>query len=150
MTNYVQFLTGNHVLNVALVCWFAAQSLKIVSGLFINKKLNLKLFFASGGMPSSHTSTVVGLTTAVAFVRGFTSVEFAICFVFSTVVMYDATGVRWETGKQAEVLNYIMDHWHDKTPALFQQNLKILIGHTPFQVLAGALLGVLIGVLMCL
>ncbi len=142
-------ILSNQVLLVAVVSWFVAQSLKIVSGLVVDHKLNLKLFFASGGMPSSHTSTVVGLTTAVAYACGLDSVEFAISFVFSTIVMYDATGVRWQAGRQAEVLNYIMEHWHDKkTPELFQQNLKILIGHTPFQMLAGAVLGVAIGVLM--
>lgn len=151
MTNYVAFLTGNHVLNVAIVSWFMAQALKILSSLIVTKKLDLRQFFASGGMPSSHTSTVVGLTTAVGFVSGIESVQFAIAFIFSTVVMYDATGVRWHAGKQAEVLNYIMKNWHgNKKPEIFQQNLKILIGHTPFQVLAGALLGVLVGVLMCL
>lgn len=75
-------ILSNQVLLVAVVSWFVAQSLKIVSGLVVDHKLNLKLFFASGGMPSSHTSTVVGLTTAVAYACGLDSVEFAISFVF--------------------------------------------------------------------
>lgn len=145
----LQDLLSNRVLWTAIVGWFAAQALKVVSGFVINHKLDWKLFFASGGMPSSHTSTVVGLTTAVAFAEGLNSAAFAIAFVFSTVVMYDATGVRWETGKQARVLNYMMQNWHhSKTPEMFQENLKIFVGHTPFQVWAGALLGLCIGILM--
>lgn len=149
MNNAVNFFTGNHVLNVTIFCWFLAQFLKIVFAFASTKKLNLMLIFSSGGMPSSHTSSVVGLTTAVAFVSGFFSVEFAICVCFSCVVMYDATGVRREAGKQAAILNYIMDNWNDKPPVIFQKELKELIGHTPFQVLAGAILGFVVGILMC-
>lgn len=150
MTNTVSFLTGNHVLNVTIVCWFVAQFLKIFFEFIRNHKFNWMLIFSSGGMPSSHTSSVVGLTTAVGFVAGLNSIAFAICVCFSCVVMYDATGVRREAGKQATILNYIMEHWNDKAPDIFQKELKELIGHTPFQVLSGAILGLAISVMMCM
>ena len=148
MKEYVAFLTGNYVLDVAIVCWFAAQALKIVTNYVKTRKLKLRMFFASGGMPSSHTSTVVGAAVAVGRVCGPASPEFAIMAVLSLIVMYDASGVRRETGKQAIILNYIMDHWRETPPDIFQKDLKELVGHTPFEVLAGAALGVLLGFLL--
>lgn len=142
------FITGNFVLDIALVCWFAAQGLKIVTFYFKTRKLKLRMFFSSGGLPSSHTSTVVGVAVAVGRVCGYASPLFAVTVVVALIVMYDASGVRWETGKQAIILNYIMDHWRETPPDIFQKDLKELVGHTPVEVLAGAALGLALGFLL--
>lgn len=148
MKNVVDFLTGNHILNVGILCWLAAQVIKIIIALFKTKKLNLGLLFASGGMPSSHSSLIVGVTTAIGKVNGTGSPLFALSVAVALIVMYDASGVRNETGKQARLLNYIMKNWHDTPPEIFTKELKELIGHSPFEVLAGAVLGLGIGLLM--
>ncbi len=148
MSQCVSFITGNFVLDVALLCWFSAQALKIVTSYFKTRKLKLRMFFSSGGLPSSHTSTVVGVAVAVGRVCGFSSPLFAVTVVVALIVMYDASGVRWETGKQAIILNYIMDHWRETPPDIFQKDLKELVGHTPFEVLAGAALGLALGFLL--
>ncbi len=142
------FLTGNFVLDVALVSWFAAQTLKIATHYCKTRQLRLRLFFSSGGMPSSHTSTVIGATTAIGRICGTASPEFAIMLIVSVIVMYDATGVRRETGRQSVVLNYIMDHWRETPPEIFQRDLKELVGHTPLEVLAGMILGLAIGLIL--
>ena len=142
------FLTGNFVIDVALVAWFAAQSLKILTHYCETRQVRWRLFFSSGGMPSSHTSTVVSATVAVGRICGTTSPEFAIMLILALIVMYDATGVRLETGRQAVILNYIMDHWRETPPEIFQKDLKELVGHTPIEVLAGAALGLALGFIL--
>ena len=105
--------------------------------------------FDSGGMPSSHTSLVVGLTTATAYQYGLGSTMFPLSLAFSLIVMYDAAGVRRHAGKQAEVLNRILDDMF-KGQSISERKLKEVLGHSPLQVLAGAVLGVFIGVVyMC-
>ena len=100
-------------------------------------------------MPSSHSATVCGLAAAAAIREGFTSSVFALSLVLATVVMYDAMGVRRETGEQAKVLNRILNQWMDdnarNAPIFADKKLKEMVGHTPFEVLSGAVLGVLIG-----
>lgn len=142
------FLTGNYVIDVAVVCWFSAQALKIITHYAKTRQIRLRLFFSSGGLPSSHTSTVVGAAVATAQVCGLSSPEFAIMTVLAVIVMYDASGVRLETGRQAVILNYIMDHWRETPPDIFQKDLKELVGHTPFEVMAGAVLGLVLGLLL--
>ena len=105
--------------------------------------------YGSGGMPSSHSSTVCALTTSAAYCYGLGSAEFAISFVLAAVVMYDAMGVRRETGKQAKLLNLIMEQDFFKFDnELFQKRLKEFVGHTPLQVAAGAVLGIVLAVIM--
>jgi len=100
-------------------------------------------------MPSSHSSFVVGLMTAVGLVHGWDSSIFAIAFVFALVVMYDAAGVRRAVGKQAVIINQIIEDWHTKkNKPLNEKRLKELIGHTPVEVIAGATLGIIIANLM--
>lgn len=99
----------------------------------------------SGGMPSSHSATVCGLTTASALCYGVESFQFAISFVLAAVVMYDAIGVRQETGKQAKLLNLIMEQdWFNLNNQEIQKRLKEFVGHTPLQVAAGAALGIIL------
>ena len=145
---FFQEIAMNHVLLVGVVCWFVAQALKVVFYLIIAQKLDFSRFFGLGGMPSSHSSVVCGLATSVGLLKGFYSPEFAISFVLAGVVMTDAAGVRRAAGKQAAVLNQLIAEIFDPNQGLNYGKLKELLGHSPFEVLIGALIGVLIGFLM--
>ncbi|MBQ9914502.1 MAG: divergent PAP2 family protein [Clostridia bacterium] len=147
---YLQDFLANRVLWTAVLGWLIAQVLKVIIDLFKEKRFDLGRMIGSGGMPSSHSSFVMALTTAVAFTCGLSSAEFAICAVLSFVVMYDASGVRRETGRQAEIINDIIDNFGKTAPEIFGKQLKELIGHEPVEVFAGALLGIAIGILMFL
>lgn len=138
-------LFSNEILVSAVIGWLVAQVLKTLIDCWFNKSFALERMVGSGGMPSSHSSTVCALTMSAAGRYGVESFEFAICFVLASVVMYDAIGVRQETGKQAKLLNLIMKQDFFKLEeAQFEKNLKELVGHTPLQVFAGAVLGILL------
>lgn len=141
-------LLENKILICAILGWFIAQALKVVFVLIQEKKFDMRRFVGSGGMPSSHSSFVLALTTAVAFEEGLNSALFAICVVFSFIVMYDAAGVRRAAGKQAEILNSIIENFWQDNPKVTGERLKELLGHTPKQVFVGAILGILISVIM--
>ena len=145
-------LLQNEVLICSLVSWFIAQVLKIPTYLLVEKELNWRRFFGSGGMPSSHTSFVVALTLMTGFDAGFQSVAFAIAFTLAAIVMYDAMGVRHETGEQAKVLNRMFTEWMDQGFEQFQlphgKKLKEMVGHTPIEVVTGAALGIVLGFAM--
>lgn len=146
MKNVVDFFTGNLILNLSILAWATAQLLKLFITLVTEGFLDWKHLFSSGGMPSSHSATVCACAASVAFLYGWSSPLFAIAAVLAFVVMYDAANVRRETGKQAQILNYMMEHWSQMRPEeLFDKALKELIGHTPIQVLMGALLGIAVG-----
>ena len=141
--DFFKGLADNQVLITALVGWTVAQLLKTIIDLILNRSFSAERLVGTGGMPSSHSATVCGLTTAAGLVYGVSSFEFAISFVLASVVMYDAMGVRREAGKQAKLLNMILEQDSFRlTNEAFQQRLKELIGHTPLQVLAGAALGI--------
>lgn len=131
----------------ALIGWFIAQLIKVVLVLITNKKLDMSRFIGSGGMPSSHTALVCSLTTAIGYDEGFSSSIFALSAVFSLVVMYDAAGVRRAAGQQAKILNLIIEDWGKKPYAETGKKLKELLGHTPKEVFAGAILGIAIGII---
>lgn len=136
-------LGRNLVFMAGFYAWMIAQIMKVFTTFYKEGKWTLKPLMESGGMPSSHSSLVMGVTTAVALKHGLGSTLFPICLAFSLIVMYDAAGVRRHAGKQAEVLNLIVAELFHGHP-VSETQLKELIGHTPSQVLAGALLGVLI------
>ncbi len=144
-------LFQNKIFVAAALGWLIAQLLKTLIHLFITKKFVAERLVGSGGMPSSHSATVCSLATASCFEYGAGSFEFAIALMFAIVVMYDAMGVRRETGIQAKVLNEMLRVFEDmgKEELSAQEKLKEFVGHTPLQVLAGALLGIMIAVLMC-
>lgn len=123
--------------------WLIAQALKVVIGIFRKKRFDFKLFLGSGGMPSAHTAGATCLATMAGLEQGFDSVYFALAFAFTIVVMFDAQGVRRSTGKQAEILNKVMDdiYWQGK---IQETRLRELIGHTPVEVIMGLLLGITI------
>ena len=136
-------ILSNQVLVSAVAGWIVAQVLKTMLDFALNRTIHWERMVGSGGMPSSHSATVCGLTTAAALHYGVSSFEFAVCFVLSMVVMYDATGVRRETGKQAKLLNSILSENPLKLNAeVLQEKLKEYVGHTPLQVVAGAILGI--------
>ena len=142
--NYIHELFGNHMFVCALIAYFSAQIIKIILCLINERRLDLHLMFASGGMPSSHASTVAALAFSALRLYGPGSPYFAITFVLASIVMYDATGVRRATGEHAKILNRILADMTSGDPALAGASLKELIGHTPFQVVMGAILGVII------
>ena len=133
----------NFVLVSAIIAWFVAQFLKVVVTLFKEKQFKPRvLLFSLGGMPSSHSATVCALFTAAAMKFGFNSFEFAISAVLAMVVMTDAMGVRWQTGEQSKVINKIVKQLFGGNPEEAGTALKELVGHTPFQVFMGAIVGV--------
>lgn len=134
---------GNYMLVSAILAWFFAQFIKIFTNLFVKKKFDIRMMFSNGGMPSSHSSTVLALSTAAAIHCGFNSPAFAISGVLSVIVMNDAFGVRWQAGQQAQIINKMIMELFSNTDQ-FDVKLKEIIGHTPFQVFMGALLGFIV------
>jgi acid phosphatase family membrane protein YuiD len=129
-----------------LVAWAIAQAAKLTLTSVRQRRLNLRVLAETGGMPSSHSAIVAGLTTAVGKNAGLGSPEFAIALIFSFVVMYDAAGLRRAAGRQAEVLNRLVeDLVHMR--GVQEARLRELLGHTPTEVLAGALIGLVVGLL---
>ena len=138
-----QEILENQVLVSSVIGWTVAQVLKTIIDCVLNKNFNAERLFGSGGMPSSHSSTVCSLTAASRICYGVGSFEFAISFVLAMIVMYDAMGVRRETGKQAKLLNSILlENPLKLNGEVLQEKLKEYVGHTPLQVFAGAVLGI--------
>ena len=136
-------LFSNTYFSTSLLAWFIAQTLKVVLTLLKEKRLNFYRFVGSGGMPSSHSAMVMGLSTAIGLDYGWNSAEYAFTFIFALIIMYDASGVRRAVGKQAMILNQIIiDRQQNKQ--IEEKKLKELIGHTPIEVFAGAVLGIII------
>ena len=133
---------GNYLLISAVFGWMIAQFMKIFTGAFSGQGFHIKHMFANGGMPSSHSSTVLALTTASAVQYGAGSAVFAISAILSIIVMNDAFGVRYETGEQAKILNRITKELFSGKSEDINTGLKELVGHTPFQVLVGAIVGI--------
>jgi len=140
-------ILNNRFIQAGFLAWAIAQALKVVLTLIISRKLDTTRMWGSGGMPSSHSSTTCALMMMIGFSEGFGSPLFALAFAFSAIVMYDAAGVRRSTGKNAAVLNRLIDDLY-KDGSFKEEHLKELVGHTPIQVMAGALLGILVGTLM--
>lgn len=134
----------NFVFIAGCTGWCSAQLLKVLIDIALNKKFNPERIMGAGGMPSSHSSTVTSLVVAVALQEGFKSPLFALAFFFAFIVMYDATGVRRETGKQSQILNKILsENIFELEGEEFDKKLREFIGHTPLQVVCGSVLGVI-------
>ena len=140
-------LFDNRILISAFLAWLIAQVSKTLYELVRERKLILRRLVSSGGMPSSHSALVTGLATATGRVDGLGSATFAIAFVLAAIVMYDAAGVRRAVSIQARILNQMIDEAFQGKP-FAEKRLRELIGHTPFQVFVGALLGIGIGLLL--
>ena len=138
---------NNNVLWISILSWFIAQLLKLIITVLKYKKLDFSRLVGSGGMPSSHSSFVMALAVGIGKVSGFDTSLFAFAIVFAFVVMYDASGVRRAAGKQAEILNKIIEQMKHQQFNL-DGKLKELLGHTPIEVFAGAILGIIIASIM--
>ena len=130
-----------------LVAWTIAQAAKLILSSVRQRRLNLRVLAETGGMPSSHSAIVMGLAASVGKYSGVSSAAFAIALIFSFVVMYDAAGLRRAAGRQAEILNRLVeDLVHMR--GVQEQKLRELLGHTPVEVLVGAVLGVAVGLIL--
>jgi len=142
--NSFSLIFQNKILGLSLASMLIAQILKVITNFITYKKFEITRFVETGGMPSSHSSFVSTLTTCMGLAKGFNSPEFAACFVFSMIIMYDAAGVRKAVGEQAKIINRIILKFEQKDHNV-DKELKELIGHTRLQVIAGAALGIIIG-----
>lgn len=137
----------NKCIVIPLVLWIIIQTFKVITDLVINRRLNVRRIIGAGGMPSSHSAVVCSLAMCIGKEYGFNSGIFAIALIMAFVVMYDAAGIRRAAGKQARILNHILD-----TPGLsqveVQERLIEALGHTPIQVFVGALLGAIAGLVI--
>ncbi len=150
--NFFSQLFSNDIFIAAALGWCVAQVLKTIIHLILTKEFVVERLFGSGGMPSSHSATVCALATATYFEYSASSFEFAIAAIFAIIVMYDARGVRRETGIQAKLLNDIIKTFEamGRKELSAHDKLKEFVGHTPLQVLMGAILGILISWLLYL
>ena len=142
--NQLKDLFSNAFLITGLASWLAAQLLKTVIHLILYKKMDIQRLYGDGGMPSGHSATVSALATMCGLRLGFGSVEFAISAILAVIVCHDAMGVRRETGKQAQVINELLRFLESGREA----DMKELVGHTPVQVWAGILIGILNALLL--
>lgn len=142
----MEFLMQYKYLIVPISVWFFIQLFKLIWDIVVTHKFNFKRILGAGGMPSSHSAVVTSLATMIGKTQGLTSPIFALSVIFACVVMYDAAGVRRAAGKQAKLLNKLIE-----TPGLtnlqVQEKLVEVLGHTPVQVFAGALIGVIVGII---
>jgi acid phosphatase family membrane protein YuiD len=135
-------ILDNQILLVSVFACLLAQGLKVAIELLRHGKVTVRFFFSTGGMPSAHSALVGALATGVGQTVGWASPEFAIACLFATIVMYDAAGVRQAAGKQARILNQILDEFFQEGKQFDEERLKELLGHTPFQVFVGLILGI--------
>ena len=144
--DHTGFLVGNLTLDLAIFAWFIAQLIKTVIHFFVNRNLDLKRMVGSGDMPSSHSAFICAATMSIGQVCGWRDPMFSLSAAIALVVMYDACNVRRCAGEQAKVLNYVIEHW-DEMPEEMKgkKRLNENLGHTLPQVIAGALLGSVIG-----
>lgn len=143
-----QSLAGMKVFLAVLIAWITAQAFKVIRGFIVEKRFNFKYFLLAGGMPSSHSAVVMALSTAAGIYEGFDSIIFLVTLVFSIITMFDAAGVRRAVGRQAVLLNKIIDELYERGQVK-EERLKALLGHTPFEVFAGAVWGVVVSLVVC-
>jgi acid phosphatase family membrane protein YuiD len=145
MMKYFGLLFQNQIFVTVLVAWLIAQSAKVIVGVIAEKRFNFRWFVDTGGMPSSHAATVSALAAAIGLKYGIKSPFFAVTLVFAWIILMDAQGFRRTVGRQAEILNMILDdiYWKKQVK---ENRLRELLGHTPIEVLAGALIGILVAI----
>lgn len=135
----------NNIIIASVCAWALAQFIKVLIGLITKRQIDLRYFVSTGGMPSAHSATVSALATAVAMVEGISSVAFGISVILAVIVMYDAAGVRQSVSRQAIILNRIIAELRDRRPiAELEHDLRVYIGHTPFQVIVGSAMGIIL------
>lgn len=145
MGEFEKFITNKYIY-IPFIIWICIQTFKVIHDLIKTKKFNFKRIIGAGGMPSSHSAVVTSLATIIGKNEGIDSTIFALSLIFAMVVMYDAAGVRRAAGKQAHLLNKIIE-----TPGLsnveVQERLVEVLGHTPLQVIVGASIGIIVGLI---
>lgn len=142
-------IVNNKILICGLCAWAVAQILKFCINLAVHKKLDFSRLFGDGGMPSAHSATVTSVALICGLIEGFNSSIFAISSIVAIIVMHDAMGVRLETGKQAKLINEIMrifENMEELAAEFSDEKLKELVGHTPLQVIAGFIVGILVAI----
>lgn len=146
---FIKELFMNKAFLAGLLGWAVAQVAKTIMYAIINRKLQLERLVGAGGMPSCHSAMVCGLASATGMLYGAGSIEFAISLCLAIIVMYDAMNVRMETGRQGKVLNDMIEIFQKMGKNISpEERLKELVGHTPFQVVIGAVIGVLVGIIV--
>lgn len=140
-------LTTNPVIDCGLLAWFLAQLIKVLLDAVLLRRLDLRRFVTSGGMPSSHSALVTACAASIGKLYGVQSPAFALAVILSAVVMYDACNVRRSAGDTARLVNQLLEHVERLTAEDFADSLREVMGHTPLQVLMGALLGLGVGLL---
>lgn len=146
MQGFLYTIARNHVLMVTLLAWAITQTIKVALGVLRTKRFDFRWFIGTGGMPSSHAAGSSAMAMIIGFELGFDSVFFALAAVFAVVTMFDAQGVRRSTGRQAAILNKVLDdiYWKGK---IEEDRLKELIGHTPIEVFMGSIIGILLAII---
>jgi len=146
MRDILEF-SRNYIFWTSVAAWVIAQTIKVVLGVIREKRFNFRWFVGTGGMPSSHAAGVSALVTSIGVTYGFDSALFAISCIFALIVLFDAQGVRLSSGRQAEILNKMLDdiYWKKK---LDEDKVKEFIGHTPVEVIAGVILGVFVSIIL--
>jgi uncharacterized protein len=147
MNNSIFSVFQNRVFLATMIAWVCAQTIKIVINIVKGNRFNFKWLVSTGGMPSAHSAGVMSLASAVGIQEGFNSTVFIATLIFALVIAFDAQGVRRATGQQAEILNKMMDDIY-LGRKIHEDRLKELIGHTPFEVLVGSMIGIVIAVLV--
>lgn len=137
----------NQILVISLLACFTAQGLKVIIELIRDRTVNFRYLVSTGGMPSAHSALVGALAAGIGQSMGWSSPDFAIACLFAVIVMYDAAGVRQAAGKQAKLLNQITEELFQGEHNFNEEKLKELLGHTPFQVLVGLILGISISMI---
>lgn len=138
---FIKQLLNNYCFIIAATSWLVAGIIKVIIEFILNNTISLKRILGSGGMPSSHTATVVSLAISLGYINGIDSSIFALAVMFAIIVIHDAVGVRQETGKQAKVLNQMLFDTDIFSDFDLQKHFKEYVGHTPFQVLVGGIVG---------
>lgn len=144
---YIIDFFSNSIVSAILLSWLFAQLIKVIIVLVTSKKLDVTRLYGAGGMPSSHSSLVSTLVVMTLRIEGIKSSVFAVALAFAVIVMYDATGVRREAGEHAKRINILIEEWVERNNMKLDNNLKELLGHTPFEVIMGAILGIIIGII---
>jgi len=147
MPNFFIQISKNQVFLVTFFAWLLAQVIKVIIGVKKEKRFNFRWLFSPGGMPSAHTATVAALSTAVGLHFGFDTGLFGVTLIFAVMIMFDAGGFRRMVGKQATILNKIVDDVYAKKK-VEEEKVRELLGHTPVQVIAGAALGILVALVL--
>lgn len=151
MQQHIQALLSNRILVAAAIGWGVAQLIKTIIHFFVYREWKTERLVGSGGMPSSHAATVCAMTVSSILHYGLGSPIFALSFILMVVVLHDARGVRWETGKQAKMITAItnfIEKSANNSEIFPETELKELVGHTPLQVLVGSVLGIIIGLIV--